>query len=97
MAKFITLTEAGPQGRTIAVNIDTIEYMLPRPNNGGTEIVTVTHHTKYIVRESLDDILDRVTPTQKAISEEERVARNMARRMLKDIHEGRLPELDLHE
>lgn len=57
MAKFITLTEAGPQGRTIALNIDTIEYMLPRPNNVGTELVSVTHHTKYVVRESMDEIM----------------------------------------
>lgn len=59
MAKFIKLTE-GSQGRTIAVNMETIEYMLPRPNNVGTELVSVTHHTKYIVRESLDDILSKL-------------------------------------
>ena len=60
MAKFITLTEAGPQGRTIVLNVDTIEYMLAKPNNGGTEIVSVTHHTKYVVRESMSDIMTRL-------------------------------------
>lgn len=55
MAKFIKLTEAGPQGRTIALNAEAIEYMLPRPT--GTELVSITHHTKYLVRESMDDIL----------------------------------------
>lgn len=55
MAKFIKLTEAGGQGRTIAINLDTIEYILPRPS--GAELVAVTHHTKYLVRESMDDIL----------------------------------------
>ena len=55
MAKFIKLTEAGPQGRIIALNIDAIEYIFPRP--AGTELVSITHHTKYVVRESADDIL----------------------------------------
>ena len=55
MAKFIILTENGAQGRKVAINIDTIEYMLSRPN--GTELVSVTHHTKYFVRESMDNIL----------------------------------------
>lgn len=55
MAKFIVLTENGAQGRKVAINIDTIEYMLSRP--AGTELVSVTHHTKYLVRESMDDIL----------------------------------------
>lgn len=55
MAKFIKLTEAGPQGRTIVLNIEAIEYMLPRPT--GTELASITHHTKYLVRESMDDIL----------------------------------------
>ena len=56
MAKFIKLTEAGGQGRSIVINLDTIEYILNNPN-GGTEVVSVTHHTKYRVRESMEDIL----------------------------------------
>lgn len=60
MAKFIKVTEAGAQGRSVVINIDTIEYMLSRPNNGGTELVSITHHTKYVVRESMDDILSKL-------------------------------------
>ena len=56
MAKFIKLTEIGSQGRIVAINIEAIEYILPRPNLG-TELVSITHHTKYVVRESMDDIL----------------------------------------
>lgn len=56
MAKFITLTEAGPQHRRVAININTIEYMLERVNC--TELVTSTNHTNYVVRESMDDILN---------------------------------------
>ena len=57
MAKFIMLTEAGGQGRSIAINLDTVEYILHNPN-GGTEVVSVTHHTKYRVRESMNDIMN---------------------------------------
>ena len=55
MAKFITLTEAGPQHRRVAINIEMVEYILDRPN--GTELVTSMNHTKYVVRESMDDIM----------------------------------------
>lgn len=73
MAKFIVLTEAGPQHRRVAINIDTIEYMLERPN--GTELVTSTNHTKYVVRESLDDILNahivrKTSPTMEVKNDE---------------------------
>ena len=54
MAKFIKLTDL-KRGTTVALNIDTIEYMIP--SNGGTALVSVTHHTKYEVKESMDDIL----------------------------------------
>ena len=57
MAKFIKLTEAGGQGRTVLINLNTVEYMLPNPN-GGTEVVSVTHHTKYRVQESMTDIMN---------------------------------------
>jgi hypothetical protein len=56
MAKFIKLTDR-KRGETFALNIESVEYMLPIPNNGGTMLVTVTHHTKYEVRECMDDIL----------------------------------------
>lgn len=56
MAKFITLTEAGPQHRRVAINVNTIEYMLERVNC--TELVTSTNHTKYVVQESMNDILN---------------------------------------
>lgn len=56
MAKFIKLTDL-KRGNTFALNIETIEYMLPTSNNAGTALVSVTHHTKYEVMESMDDIL----------------------------------------
>lgn len=58
MAKFIVLTSTGSSGRKLVLNIDKIEYMLPRAN--GTELFSVTNHTKYAVKESLDDILSRL-------------------------------------
>jgi uncharacterized protein YlzI (FlbEa/FlbD family) len=54
MAKFIKLTDM-KRGNIFALNIETIEYMLP--NTEGTALVSVTHHTKYDVKESMDDIL----------------------------------------
>ena len=54
MAKFIKLTRS-KSGDIFALNIETIEYMLP--NGEGTSLVSVTHHTKYDVKESMDDIL----------------------------------------
>lgn len=56
MAKFIKLTDL-KRGNTFALNIETIEYILPFPNNVGTALVSVTHHTKYEVKETMDDIL----------------------------------------
>ena len=56
MAKFIKLTRF-KSGEPFALNIETVEYMLPIPS-GGTSLVTVTHHTKYDVLESMDDILE---------------------------------------
>lgn len=56
MAKFIKLTRA-KSSDIFALNIETIEYMLPIPS-GGTSLVSVTHHTKYDVQESMDDILE---------------------------------------
>lgn len=56
MAKFIKLTDR-KRGESFALNIEAVEYMLPIPNNGGTMLVTVTHHTKYEVKESMNDIL----------------------------------------
>lgn len=57
MAKFIELTDIrrGP----IAINMDTVEVMAPI-TAGGTEVISITHHTKYIVKESMDDILRMV-------------------------------------
>ena len=66
MARFIVLTEAGPQHRRVAINIEMVEYILDRPN--GTELVTSTNHTKYVVRESIDDIMKILYGT--AVSEE---------------------------
>ena len=54
MAKFIVLTEAGPMHRRVVINVASIEYMLERPN--GTEVVTSTNRTKYVVQETLEDI-----------------------------------------
>ena len=56
MARFVKLTRLRGDG-CFVLNLDTIEYMLPIPNNVGTTLYTVTHHTKYEVRESMDDIL----------------------------------------
>lgn len=58
MAKFIVLTYAGSNARKLVLNVDKIEYMIPRAN--GTELFTITNHTKYAVKESLDDILSRL-------------------------------------
>lgn len=58
MIKFITLTTAGSSARKVVLNLDKIEYMIPRTN--GTELISVTDHTKYAVRERLDDILSRL-------------------------------------
>lgn len=59
MAKFIRLTDVR-RNDIFALNVDTIEYMIPIPDNGGTTIVTVTHHTKYVVKELMDDILSTI-------------------------------------
>ena len=59
MARFVKLTPLKRDGYFI-LNIDTIEYMLPISNNAGTALYTVTQHTKYEVRESIDDILARL-------------------------------------
>lgn len=56
MAKFIKLTRF-KSSETFALNIETIEYMLPMAS-GGTSLVSITHHTKYDVQESMDDILE---------------------------------------
>ena len=56
MARFVKLTPLKRDGYFV-LNLDTIEYMLPISNNAGTTLYTVTHHTKYEVRESMDDIL----------------------------------------
>lgn len=56
MAKFIKLTDL-KRGNMFALNIDMIEYMIPIQNSNGTALVSVTHHTKYEVQESMDDIL----------------------------------------
>lgn len=56
MAKFIKLTDR-KRGEVFALNLEAVEYILPIPNNGGTTLVSITHHTKYEVRESMDDIL----------------------------------------
>lgn len=56
MARFVKLTRLRGDGEFV-LNVDTIEYMLPISNNAGTTLYTVTHHTKYEVRESMDDIL----------------------------------------
>ena len=60
MVKFITLTTAGSQARKVAINLDKIEYMIPRSKDGGTELVSVTNHTKYVVKESMEDILSKL-------------------------------------
>lgn len=56
MARFVKLTRLRGDGEFV-LNLDTVEYMVPIPNNAGTTLFTVTHHTKYEVRESMDDIL----------------------------------------
>ena len=55
MAKFIKLNDIRRNGEVV-LNVDTIEYMVPM-TNGNTEIVSTTHHTKYVVSESMDYIL----------------------------------------
>lgn len=58
MAKFIKLHDIRRNGEVI-LNVDVIEYMVPHAI--GTEIVSTTHHTKYIVNESMDYILGLLT------------------------------------
>lgn len=57
MAKFIRLTTLDRNNESLILNIDTIEYMQPIPGSNGTALVSTTHHTKYRVQESMDDIL----------------------------------------
>ena len=38
------------------LSVDAIEYMRPAANGEGTEIVTTTHHTKYLVQETIGPI-----------------------------------------
>lgn len=57
MAKFIKLTALRRNNEPIVLNIDTIEYMLPIAGSNGTSLISTTHHTKYDVVESMDDIL----------------------------------------
>lgn len=57
MAKFINLTER-KSGIIFTLNIGNIEYMRPAQSDGGTEIITNTHHTKYWVRESIGHICE---------------------------------------
>lgn len=54
MAEFIELTDTrrGP----IAINMDTVEVMAPI-TGAGTEIITITRHTRYLVKETMEDIL----------------------------------------
>ena len=57
MAKFINLTERR-SGTVFTLNIDAIEYMRPAVNGEGTEVVTTTHHTKYLVQETIGHICE---------------------------------------
>lgn len=66
MAKFIKLTELR-RNCPVALDIESIECMLPIPNDGGTELISVTHHTKYVVKETMDDILTRLDEAGMAI------------------------------
>lgn len=54
MARFVKLTSI-KRDEPFVINLDTIEYMIP--SNAGTALFTVSHHTKYEVRESMTDIL----------------------------------------
>ena len=58
MARFIKLTDFKSE-KPFALNLDTVEYIRPATGFEGTEIVTVTHHTKYLVKEAMEDILFR--------------------------------------
>lgn len=55
MAKFIKLTELR-RNCAVAIDIEAIECMY-EVSNGGTELISVARSTKYVVKESLDDIL----------------------------------------
>ena len=67
MAKFIKLNDIRRNGEVV-LNVDTIEYMVPM-TNGNTEIVSTTHHTKYIVSESMDYILDLLERNNLVVSD----------------------------
>lgn len=66
MAKFINLTERR-SGTVFTLNIDAIEYMRPAANGEGTEIVTTTHHTKYLVQEIIGHICEAMVNAGVAI------------------------------
>jgi hypothetical protein len=45
--------------------------------NGGTELISVTRSAKYVVKESLDDILARLTDNGMAIRDAKNTASTM--------------------
>lgn len=57
MAKFIKLTALDRNNEPLVLNIEMIEYMQPIPGSNGTALISTTHHTKYRVQESMDDVL----------------------------------------
>lgn len=92
MAKFIELTDT--RRGHIAVNMDTIEVMAPIAA-GGTEVISITHHTKYIVKESMDDIL-RMVRGERTVAEEAEERKDILRRISLDnaIHARRMSDKD---
>ena len=60
MAKFIKLTDR-KTGATFVLNVETIEYIQHGTAGVGSAIVTITNHTKYVVKETMDDILQTLS------------------------------------
>lgn len=73
MAKFIKLTALDRNHEPLVLNIDTIEFMQPIPGTNSTALISTTHHTKYRVQESMDDILNLLSFNSMVISDPRKI------------------------
>ena len=66
MAKFIKLTDR-KTGAAFVLNVETIEYIQHGTAGVGSALVTTTNHTKYVVTEAMDDILQTLSDVGVAV------------------------------
>ena len=66
MAKFIKLTDR-KTGAPFVLNVETIEYIQHGTAGVGSALVTTTNHTKYVVPETMDDILQTLSDVGVAV------------------------------